>query len=56
MLLLIFECLYYFLSACLLVLMLSVCLLYAINICIIPRHDYVITRSNSLNVYVIIGV
>jgi hypothetical protein len=49
MLLLIFECLYYFLSACLRVLMLSGCLRYAINICIISGHDYVIIRSNYLN-------
>ena len=55
--LLMFECLYYFLSACLLVLKLSGCLLYAINICIISQHDYiVIIRNNYLNVYVIIGV
>jgi hypothetical protein len=36
-----------------LVLMLSVGLRYAINICIISGHDYVIIRSNSLKVYVV---
>lgn len=56
MLLLLFECLYYFLSDCLLVLMLSGCLSYSINICIISWNDCIIIRSNSLNVYVIIGV
>jgi hypothetical protein len=56
MLLLIFECLYYFLSACLLVLMLPGCLRYSIIICIMSPHDYVVIRSISLNVYVIIGV
>jgi len=49
-LLLIFEFLFYFLSACLLALMLSGCLRYSINICIISPHDYVIIRSNSLNI------